>query len=107
MKTSEQWNSEWPSQLGDRLGFISAIQADAREGMVASERLRPTVVDLHLWVERRLQSLEHRDTSTRNPSTGQVKSNGFAFSAVPDWELRQKLESIIALKTLLGENGEK
>lgn len=47
------------------------------------------------WIERRLQSLEYRYTSTRGP-TGSVNKNGFAFSAVPEWELRQKLEEYSA-----------
>ena len=46
--------------------------------------------EIKLWIERRLLVLEHRDTSTTS-STGFVNTNGFAFSAVPDWELRQKL----------------
>ncbi len=46
--------------------------------------------DQAAWIERLLQRLEHRDVTDQR---GNVV-NGFAFAAVPDWEMRQKLESL-------------
>jgi hypothetical protein len=46
--------------------------------------------DIALWIRRRLETLEHRSVTDER---GRYV-NGFAFSAVPDWELRQKLEAI-------------
>jgi hypothetical protein len=45
---------------------------------------------LKVWIEGRLNQLEYKSTG----SGFGKPMNGFAFSAVPDWELRQKLELI-------------
>lgn len=83
---------------------LSTSKCIEMAGMVPAVELRPLLVDLCQWIKRRLQILEYEDTSTRNPSTGGVSPNGFAYSPVPEWELRQKLE---AIETLLGEKGGK
>jgi hypothetical protein len=50
------------------------------------EACRDTVA----WIERHLQTLEHRDV---HDARGNIV-NGFAAAIVPDWDMRQKLESL-------------
>jgi hypothetical protein len=52
---------------------------------------------LKLWIETKLGQLEYKSTG----SGFGKPMNGFAFSAVPDWELRQKLEPITEGKSNL------
>lgn len=60
------------------------------ELFMASPGLLESCRDTIAWIERRLQSTEHRTVydDAGNPV------NGFTFSPVPEWEMRQKLHSL-------------
>jgi hypothetical protein len=64
-------------------------EANARL-IAAAPDLLAACRDQMAWIYRLLQSLEHRTTydDRGNPV------NGFAFSGVPEWDLRQKLQSL-------------
>jgi len=56
-------------------------------------RLDYTLTCLVLWIEGRLQHLEHRGYSDRSGHP-----HGGAVAYIPEWELRQKLDEIRAVK---------
>ena len=49
-----------------------------------------TLNSVRLWIKRHLESLHARSNST-GPG---LKANGYAVAEIPDWELRQMLESV-------------
>lgn len=54
------------------------------------EHLSHTLCDIRLWIERHLQSLQHRSGPISLP-----KPNGYSVAEIPDWEMRQKLANVI------------
>lgn len=59
------------------------------DNMTTAEVLR----DLALWMKRHLGTLHARQNAQSYPDYG-AKANGYAVVEVPDWEMRQKLESV-------------
>lgn len=74
----------------------------ARE--IAEKRASESVSDLKLWIERHLQTLHARQNPSGYPPCD--KPSGFAVAEIPDWELRQKLESLSAVSTALTRSEE-
>lgn len=50
------------------------------------------LIDLSLWMERHLQTLHHRENKVGYP--GCQNPQGYAVAEIPDWELRQKLQTV-------------
>jgi hypothetical protein len=88
----------WPGkafvcEVGDRVEGLEGDDpiADANARLiVAAPAMYEAIRDQVAWIERLLQTLEHRAVHDGRGNT----VNGFAFAAVPDWDLRQKLESL-------------
>jgi hypothetical protein len=55
------------------------------------EKLEAACRNQIAWIERHLQNLEYR--VTEQPYCGHG-GNGFSGAMIPDWDLRQKLESL-------------
>lgn len=89
---------------------ISTLRTQLKSVEADAAVMRGELKDLSLWIERRLQVLKYKDTSTTT-STGFVNANGFAYSEIPDWELRQKLDecqqAARTINSLLGQGVEK
>lgn len=67
------------------------LLADSWKNALRVAELEEGLTDLAAWIARRLDSLEYRQTGT-GPAF-----NGFSFSAVPEWELKQKFDDARAL----------
>lgn len=64
---------------------------DANACLIASAPdLIAALKDQAAWIERLLQAIEHRTVHDQSGNP----INGFAFSPVPEWEMRQKLDSL-------------
>jgi hypothetical protein len=60
----------------------------------AVEELCSVLRDQAAWIKHRLEHLEHRNNGGNPFTPGSF--NSWAVSAIPDWELRQKLDNVTA-----------
>jgi hypothetical protein len=82
--------AEIQEDIGDTDSEDREVRQRIARLIAAAPALLAACRDQAAWIERLLQMLEHRTTCDQrgNPV------NSFAFAAVPDWDLRQKLESL-------------
>lgn len=79
-----QRDEQYPQRYALQDGIIRIAKTQAFEDLLA------TCQNQVAWIERLLQNLEHRTIYDRSGNP----VNGFAGSMVPDWDLKQKLDSL-------------
>ena len=75
----------------DRLELVERQEEELTRLRASNAELLAACRNQVAWIERLLETLEYR--VTQEPQRGHG-GNGFAFAAVPDWDMRQKLESL-------------